>query len=147
MITFPFNKNQDDAWNLKLFQCFFISREDREEIAKTQICWSQKNEIIAKILFLELWDDDDDNCDEIWLNEFFSAMSFIMGDSRFVSIFKTKRRKGAVHKWRNGLGGVYGFCDDSPKVLVTNRVTMGGGGTKLRDVIYGRPQTRDNPRK
>ena len=33
------------------------------------------------------------------------------------------------------------FCDDSIKALVTKRVTIGGGGggKKLRDVIYGQP--------
>ena len=42
-------------------------------------------------------------------------------------------------------GGGQGFCEDSTKALAIKRVTMGRGGVKncpkLRDVIYGRPQS------
>ncbi len=38
-----------------------------------------------------------------------------------------------------GRGGVYWFCDNSTKTPVIKSVKMGGGGSKLRDVIYGRP--------
>ena len=53
---------------------------------------------------------------------------------------------GVVHKWRHGLRGYQGFCDNSTKALVLNGAMMGGGGvknySKSRDVIYGRSLTK-----